>query len=139
MGLSMDNVNHQSAVPFPNVNWCAAFQSEEFCATSEKAVNEGHGASAASMLSNLHAPSFMNISESTSMPSILSLKICWPSLVATTNASQRKKTGASDVLSWVECFTSYMAVMTASYPSRAGDLLAYMALIFRIAKQFLGR
>ena len=249
MDPSMDNVTHQSAGPPPNVNWRAAFQSEEFCsgiqallesaiakrdnaqkaghpevaalerlgessipqssavsAAGENAVNEGHGADTAGMLSNLHAPSFMNISGSTSgpqlsktitetPPSVPSLAVLpaagslhqafilgpgrpplpaklvsqiltdkfvemselipenllapstevpsfvieGRSIVATTTASQRKKAGTLDVLSWVECFTSYMAVMTASYPSRARDLLAYMALIIRIAKQSPGR
>ena len=36
----------------------------------ENAVNEGHGASTAGMLSNLYAPLFMNISGSTSMPQL---------------------------------------------------------------------
>jgi hypothetical protein len=40
---------------------------------------------------------------------------------------------------WVECFNSYIAVITASRPETARDLLACVALIIRIAKQFPGR
>ena len=61
------------------------------------------------------------------------------SIVPTTTTSSRKKNEIGDVLTWVECFNSYIAVISASRPERARDLLAYMALIIRIAKQFPGR
>ena len=61
------------------------------------------------------------------------------SIVPTTTTSSRKKNEIGDILTWVECFNSYIAVITASRPERARDLLAYMALIIRIAKQFPGR
>ena len=44
-----------------------------------------------------------------------------------------------DILTWVECFNSYIAVITSFRPERARDLLAYMTLIIHIAKQFPGR
>lgn len=51
----------------------------------------------------------------------------------------RKKQEVSDILTWVECFNSYTAVISTFFPSRARDLLAYMALIIRTAKRFGGR
>ena len=61
------------------------------------------------------------------------------SIVPTTTTASRKKNEVYDILTWVECFNSYIAVITAFYPARARDLLAYMALIIRMAKQFPGR
>lgn len=58
-------------------------------------------------------------------------------IIATKSA--RKKTEVADILTWVECFNSYVSVITYSYPNRARDLLAYMALIIRLAKRFRGR
>ena len=49
-----------------------------------------------------------------------------------------KKSAVIDILTWVECFNSYIAVLTTFYPPRSRDLLAYMALIVRTAKQFGG-
>ena len=59
------------------------------------------------------------------------------SIVPTTTSS-RKKTEISDILTWVECFNSYISVITAFHLERVRDLLAYMALIMRLAKQFPG-
>ena len=61
------------------------------------------------------------------------------SIVPTTASSTRKKGDNVDIITWVECFTSFLSVMTTYHPARARDLLAYMALIIRIAKQFPGR
>lgn len=77
---------------------------------------------------NLEAPS----TESTSFT------IEGRSIVPTTTSS-RKKTEISDILTWVECFNSYISVITAFQQERIRDLLAYMALIMRMAKQFPGR
>ena len=60
------------------------------------------------------------------------------SIVPTTTSS-RKKTEISDILTWVECFNSYISVITAFHLERVRDLLACMALIMRLAKQFPGR
>ena len=57
----------------------------------------------------------------------------------TTNTPSRKKSDVHDILTWVECFNSYIAVLTSFRPERARDLLAYMTLIIHIAKQFPGR
>ena len=60
------------------------------------------------------------------------------SIVPTTSSS-RKRSEVNDILTWVECFNSYITVLTAFRPERSRDLLTYMALIIRIAKQFPGR
>ena len=60
------------------------------------------------------------------------------SIVPTTNMPSRKKSDVHDILTWVECFNSYIVGITSFQPERAGDLLACMALIIRIAKQFPG-
>ena len=61
------------------------------------------------------------------------------SIVPTTTTLSRKKTEISDILTWIECFNSYISVITACQPERIRDLLAYMNLIMRMAKQFPGR
>ena len=50
----------------------------------------------------------------------------------------RKNKDVPDILTWVECFNSYTAVLTTFFPTRSRDLLAYMALIIRTAKRFGG-
>ncbi|CAB4001150.1 Hypothetical predicted protein [Paramuricea clavata] len=44
-----------------------------------------------------------------------------------------------DILSWTECFITYILVMITFRPHRAHDLLEYMALIIRTAERFDGR
>ena len=61
------------------------------------------------------------------------------SIVPMTNMPSRKKSDVHDILTWVECFNSYIVGITSFQPERARDLLAYMALIIRIAKQFPGQ
>ena len=61
------------------------------------------------------------------------------SIVPTTNMPSQKKSDVHDILTWVECFNSYIAVITLLRSERARDLLAYMALVIRIAKQFPGQ
>ena len=60
-------------------------------------------------------------------------------IVPVTKVSARKKQEVSDILTWVECFTSYLAVVSNSFPARTRDLLAYMALVIRMAKRYSGR
>ena len=56
-----------------------------------------------------------------------------------TSPGARKKGEVTNTLAWVECFNSYTAVIASFHPHRARDLLAYMALIIRLAKRFPGR
>ena len=42
------------------------------------------------------------------------------------------------MVTWVECFVSFMSVVATYAPQRSRDLLAYMSLILRTAKRFGG-
>ena len=53
-------------------------------------------------------------------------------------AQSGRKRDISDILTWVECFNSFTAVLTSFFPFRSRDLLAYMALIIRTSKRFGG-
>ena len=53
-------------------------------------------------------------------------------------ANLAQKSAIIDILTWVECFNSYIAVLTTFYPPRSRDFLACMALIVRTAKRFVG-
>ena len=53
-------------------------------------------------------------------------------------AQSGRKRDISDILTWVECFNSFTAVLTSFFPFRSPDLLAYMALIIRTSKRFGG-
>ena len=59
------------------------------------------------------------------------------SLVAPKPNSAIKNT-VTDILTWAECFNSYIAMLTTFHPLRSRDLLAYMALIVWTAKRFVG-
>ena len=59
-------------------------------------------------------------------------------IVPVSRPSRERKTDL-DILSWVECFNSYISVIATYRPHRARDLLAYMALIIRTAKRFGGK
>lgn len=60
------------------------------------------------------------------------------SIVPVTKVTARKKQEVSDILTWVECFASCVAVVSTSFPGRSRNLLAYMALIIRMAKRYSG-
>ena len=59
-------------------------------------------------------------------------------IVPIPKVSSKRKREISDILTWVECFISYITVISASFPSRAHDLLSYMALIISMAKRYTG-
>ena len=44
-----------------------------------------------------------------------------------------------DLLSWVQCFGTYMAIVVSKYPHRMRELLAYQTLIVREARRCGGR
>ena len=52
---------------------------------------------------------------------------------AATPAKNRRE--ILDVLSWVQCFGTYMAIITSKYPERVRQLLAYQTLIVREARR----
>ena len=47
--------------------------------------------------------------------------------------------GVPDLLSWVQCFGTYMAAVVTKYPHRMKELLAYQTLIVREARRCGGR
>lgn len=50
----------------------------------------------------------------------------------------RKQKEIVDIVTWVECFVSYMSVVTAYNPARSRDLLLYLSLILRTSRRFGG-
>ena len=59
-------------------------------------------------------------------------------IVPITRVASKRKQEVTDILTWVECFTSYITVLTTYIPNRSRDLLSYMALIIRMAKRYSG-
>ena len=49
--------------------------------------------------------------------------------------AQKHRWEVPDLLSWVQCFGTYMAVITSKYPDRVHQLLAYQTLIVREARR----
>ena len=56
-----------------------------------------------------------------------------------TTSGGRSRREIPDVLSWVQCFGMYMAVVTSKFPMRIRELLAYQTLIVREARRCGGR
>ena len=59
-------------------------------------------------------------------------------IVPITRVASKRKQEVTDILTWVECVTSYITVLTTYMPNRSRDLLSYMALIIRMAKRYSG-
>ena len=51
---------------------------------------------------------------------------------------KRQKQPVTDILSWVQCFASYVAVLSQTQPQSTPHLMAYMATIIRCHKKFEG-
>ena len=49
--------------------------------------------------------------------------------------SRSRRREVPDLLSWVSCFGTYMAVLTDKYPEKIKQLLAYQTLIVREARR----
>ena len=56
-----------------------------------------------------------------------------------TTGPSRPRRDIPDLLSWVQCFGLYAAVMASKYPERVVHLLAYQTLIIRAARRCGGR
>ena len=54
-------------------------------------------------------------------------------------ATPKNRREVPDILSWVQCFGVYMAVVTSTFPERTKELLAYQTLIVREARRCGGR
>ena len=59
-------------------------------------------------------------------------------IVPITRVASKRKQEVMDILTWVECFASYITVLTTYIPNRSRDLLSYMALIIHMAKRYIG-
>ena len=53
--------------------------------------------------------------------------------------TSRSRREVPDLLSWVQCFSIYTAVVASAYPERVQKLLAYQTLIIREARRFGGK
>ena len=53
--------------------------------------------------------------------------------------SKRARREIPDLLSWVQCFGTYLAVIATKYPDRLRQLLAYQTLVVREARRCGGR
>ena len=42
----------------------------------------------------------------------------------------------TNIATWVECFATYISVISMRNPSRTQDLLAYMSLIVHVSRQY---
>ena len=65
------------------------------------------------------------------------IPVCHQYFIPSPPAHPQKK-GVDNVLTWVECFVSYMSVITTHMPHRSRDLLAHLSLILRTSKRFGG-
>ena len=53
-------------------------------------------------------------------------------------ARKRKRARISSALQWVECFHTYISVVSQQQPARVPDLLGYASLIVHAARKFRG-
>ena len=51
---------------------------------------------------------------------------------------KRRRAPVTDVLTWVQCFTSLASVLSQIYPNQVPELMAYMSTIVRCQKEFEG-
>ena len=61
-----------------------------------------------------------------------------PQTVSSANPAKLRRE-IPDLLSWVQCFGTYMAVVTSKYPERMRQLLAYQTLMVREARRCGGK
>ena len=62
-----------------------------------------------------------------------------PSEASSPSSTKRSRREVPNLLSWVQCFDMYMAVIASQQPSRVMPLLAYQTLIIREARRCGGR
>ena len=58
---------------------------------------------------------------------------------STATVQNKPRREIPDLLSWVQCFGTYMAIITSQFPNRTKELLAYQTLIVREARRCGGR
>lgn len=68
----------------------------------------------------------------------------WPDLLAGDQSKfyaafgKKKPPPVTDILTWTECFASLVAVLSAAYPSKVPEFMAYMSMIIKCHKRFDG-
>ena len=50
--------------------------------------------------------------------------------------SKKRAHKITSIMSWIECFTTYISLIALKHPDRVSDLLAYMSLIIHAARQY---
>lgn len=60
-------------------------------------------------------------------------------ITATAPPAPKSRREIPDLMSWVQCFGTYIAVVTSKFPHRIKELLAYQTLIIREARRCGGR
>ena len=50
----------------------------------------------------------------------------------------RRRRQVTDIHTWIQCFASYVSVMSMRFPEAVPDLLAYMIAIMRASREFSG-
>ncbi len=53
-------------------------------------------------------------------------------------SDKKRKQKITNILQWVECFNSYIAIVATQHPTRVPDLLGYSSLIVHAARKFEG-
>ena len=51
---------------------------------------------------------------------------------------QRRKRAVTDIATWVQCFATYISVMSTPHPEAVPELLAYLIFILRVSQDFGG-
>ena len=69
--------------------------------------------------------------------SSLSTKEAGPSVRPRPAASRRRR-AVTDIAIWIQCFATYISIMSTSHPGAVPELLAYLIFILRVSQNFGG-
>ena len=61
-----------------------------------------------------------------------------PEDVDNKQAAARRRCQATEVFTWVQCFCTYISVLSGSFPKAVPELMAYMVTITRVSQDFAG-
>ena len=60
------------------------------------------------------------------------------STLGTKQGVSRRKRAITDIATWVQCFATYISVMSTPHPQAVPELLAYLIFILRASQDFGG-
>ena len=86
------------------------------------------------LVKKIHALEFMDVADLLTDNLELLRETDGASPSANLTTSKRRPHQVSNILSWVQCFTTYAAIVMEEHPQKARDLLAYLRLIVREAQ-----